>query len=114
MRHTLILLCLTMLVMPAQIKRVLDGDTFALWAFGPVTEEKIRVLGVDATELHDPGGKAAREFAWVWLMAGPFDLTTCKKDSFGRWLGTVSRNGEDLGQMLIQHGYGVPYPKKER
>jgi endonuclease YncB( thermonuclease family) len=116
MRKTLVaaLLCWTVVAEPG---RVLDGDTFdaKLWIWPAIyTLDKVRVLGVDTPEI--TGGtpetraaaQAAKAFTAAWLAKGEILVEVCKRDSFGRLLGRVTRQGEDLADALIKTGMGVP------
>ena len=103
-----IVLCITMLVQPPQVKRVVDGDTFILYNVGVTDEERIRLLGVDAAELRDSLGPAARTFTEQWLVRGPFIISGCKRDSFGRILAEVTRGTDTLASELIRLKLGVP------
>ena len=107
MNQTLLLLCLTMLVLPGHVKRAIDGDTIALYSVGIPNEERVRLLGVNTPERGQPGFEAAKIFTEQWVRAGNFVLTACKRDSFGRLLGTVTRNTDDLGKRLIEAGLAV-------
>lgn len=98
-----------MMVPVAQVSRVLDGDTFILYSVGVPPEERVRVLKVDAFEIRDSLGPAARDFTIRWIAQGPFLLDACKRDNFGRLLGQVSRRGDTLAKDLIAAGLGVPY-----
>jgi endonuclease YncB( thermonuclease family) len=111
MRHLLMaLFCFTL---SASVVRVIDGDTFV--ATGPAwhgvtVTETVRVLGVDTPEVTGPtaaAGLAAKAFAAAWLGAGPVTVATCKRDSFGRALGVVTKGGVTLADALIQAGHGV-------
>jgi micrococcal nuclease len=106
MKQTLLLLCLTIGLTPEHVKRVIDGDTFVLFAFDTPPEERVRVLGVDTPERNEPGFSAASAFTADWLRRGPFSLTTCDRDSFGRRLATVSRHDSSLAQSLKDAGLG--------
>jgi endonuclease YncB( thermonuclease family) len=105
----LLRLCLSVLLPPTYVARVIDGDTFVLYAATNVPpEERVRVLGVDAYELRDSLGPAAKTFTTKWLQAGPFTLQGCKRDSFGRLLLTVTRGSDTLAVDLIKNHLGVP------
>ena len=108
MRHALVLVCLSFILQPEHVKRVIDGDTFVLFSIGVPAEERVRLLGVDTPEKGQVGYGAAAAFTAAWLKAGPSELTTCKRDSFGRLLGTVERDGERLAEALIGAGLGSP------
>lgn len=98
------LFCLVIHLQPEAVQRVIDGDTFALYHVGIPPEERVRLLGVDTPEHGEPGFDEATAFTQSWLAHGPWTLTTCKRDSFGRLLGTAMRDGDDLGQQLTAHG----------
>lgn len=102
-----ILLCLSLLLQPGAVKRVVDGDTFVLYAVGVTDEERVRVLGVDAAELREPLGPAARDFTAAWLRQGPFQADACRRDSFGRLLAVVTRGADTLAVDLVKAGLGV-------
>lgn len=106
-----ILMCFTVTAMPV---RTLDGDTFEalipIW-FGLTAQERVRVLGVDTPELRGPTkptGLQAKAFTEAWLAKGSVEISACDRDSFGRVLGRVLRNGDNLADLLIQAGLGSP------
>lgn len=84
--------------------RVIDGDTFVLWSLNVPPEERVRLLGVDTPELNQDKGAEAKAFTEAWLAKGPWRFMACKKDSFGRWLATVMRDGETLADALKVRG----------
>lgn len=100
--------CISLDLSPGAVKRDLDGDTFALYAVRIPPEEIVRVLGVDTPERGQTGFAEAAAFTTTWLGAGPFTLASCKRDSFGRMLATVSRAGRTLADTLIILHLGVP------
>lgn len=89
--------------------RVIDGDTFIAaidLGFRTLTEQAIRLLGVNAPELPTAEGVAAKAAAELWFVdhlhgAGrwPFVLDTDRdRMTFARWLGTVTcLEGHTLG-----------------
>lgn len=105
------------MIQPGEITRYVDGDTVdalvRVWmGFQDrpiIIPERIRVLGVDAAELRDPKGPAAKEMTESWLQRGPVELRACKRDSFGRVLGTITRDDQNLATLLIEAGLGVPF-----
>lgn len=113
MRVLLVLLaCLNLQLTPGYVKRIIDGDTFVLYSIGVPPEERVRVLGVNTPELVSHSGlvpDSATIFTRNWLAAGPFTIYACKRDSFGRLLAIVSRDGKTLADTLISSGLGVPY-----
>lgn len=105
--NLLLLLCLTLLIPPQQVSRVIDGDTFVLYHVGVPAEERVRLLEIDAPERGQPGFFEARNFTAHWLSLSHFTLQTCKRDSFGRLLATVTRNGVSLADALYAAGHGT-------
>ena len=97
----------TIIIPPQQVKRVIDGDTFAVYAFNVEGEEIIRVLGVDTPERKQDGYLIAKTFTEQWLQLGSISITVAKHDGFGRYLAKVSREDEFLDVMLISSGLGV-------
>lgn len=104
----------------AVIDRVVDGDTLLAnidVGFGLWTEQYLRLVGIDAPELRDPGGLRVRDHVRRALAHSPFVIVrTHKRDSFGRRLADiyylpkepdphrVAADGKYLNQELLDHG----------
>lgn len=100
--------CITAQVTPRYVIRTIDGDTFLMFAIGVPPEERVRVLAVDAPEIRDSLGPAARDFTSRWLADGPFTVQSCRRDTFGRLLAHVTRGTTDtLARDLINAGLGT-------
>jgi micrococcal nuclease len=69
--------------------------------------QRIRVLGIDTPERGQPGFAEATTFTAKWLAVSPADAELCQRDHFGRWLGTVTRGGDNLADALFAAGLGV-------
>lgn len=91
---------------------VVDGDTF--WLKG----EKIRIADIDTPEVSQPKcsdelalGLKATERLIALLNEGPFDLVNVDRDrdSFGRKLRVVERNGKSVGSQLVSEGLAHPW-----
>lgn len=102
------------------VVRVIDGDTFdaelRVW-LSVTMHERVRVYGVDTPEMKGatrPAALLELAFAEEWLRRGPFHVRTCARDSFGRLLGIVTRDGTELATALIGAQHGVPYDKREK
>ena len=98
-------LCFTATLQSGHVLKVVDGDTFALYHVGTPPEERVRVLSVDTPERGEPGYANATAFTRQWLSMGPFDIVACKRDSFGRLLADVSRDGVLLSDALKANGF---------
>lgn len=86
---------------------VVDGDTF--W----FRRQKIRIADIDAPELSPPRcaeerqkGEAAKRRLLELLNRGPFSMTIGMRDEdrYGRKLRTVTRDGQSLGEVLVDKG----------
>ncbi len=106
------LLCATLALDPSWVLRVKDGDTFVIRNAGITNSETVRVCCVDTPEKKAPGFDDATAFTDRWLHTGPFTLHACQRDSFGRLLGVVTRDGHDLADDLLEAGLAVPYQRK--
>ena len=95
---------------PVRVTCVVDGDT--IWYRGT----KIRMLGIDAPEIHDYKcaselalGQRAKMRLLELMNAGPFEIVADgdrNKDVYGRQLRHINRNGRSLGDILIAEGLG--------
>jgi len=100
---------------------VTDGDTVT------IAGERIRIANIDTPEIHEAqcdaelrlGKVAARRLAEL-LKSGQIDVqvgdpeTGRTKDRFGRTLATISVNGRDVGETLIDEGLARPWEGKRR
>ena len=104
-------------IVSADVVRVIDGDTavfaISIWP-GLTGTAHVRLLGVDTPERQGDtraAGDKARAFTQDWLNKGDVVIAIgCghpAQDSFGRYLGKVTRNGKNLADELIGAGLGV-------
>lgn len=86
---------------------VIDGDTFRL------NGERVRMADINAPEVFRPAcraearlGAAAASRLVVLLNQGPIELSAGRRnrDSYGRLLRTVRRDGHSLGAQLVAEG----------
>lgn len=106
--------------------RAVDGDTIDVivdCGFEQYRTERVRVLGVNTPELHDPDSAvrlravAAKQFTASLIEGTVFVVITTKTsdayDKYGRYLASVIflfPTGPTLTERLIAAGHGVPYP----
>lgn len=108
-------------VFRARCTRVVDGDTLdVVIDQGMHTQrtERVRLLGVNAPELHGAtreAGIVARSWVDAWIVAAglgtwPLVIQTYKADVFGRYLATIWRGdkGEELNASLVTAGMAAP------
>lgn len=101
---------------------VTDGDTIK------VRGETVRISGVDAPELDQtavlqngntvPIGRVVKAALIKKIGGRRVQVHTNGRDKFGRSIGVVKCEGEDIGQWLVQNGhaisaYGVQYKSDE-
>lgn len=88
--------------------RAIDGDTVSI---------DIRLFGADAFEKRQmcrtvqgcwQCGKAAQDYASKLLKSGTSTIRLTGKDSYGRPIGTIDINGQDLGETMIAAGLALP------
>jgi len=92
---------------PIRRNCVVDGDTF--WLDG----EKIRIADINTPEVSEPqcpkeaelGNRATKRLIAL-LNDGGFSLATIDRDEdrYGRKLRIVTRNGDSLGETLVNEG----------
>ncbi len=95
-----------------QVVWVADGDTLTLRC-GIRSDRsrriKVRLFGIDAPELaQEPWGRRARDRLKA-LAQGMVTLETMDRDSYGRIVGKVYKDGQDLGLILVREGYAAVY-----
>ncbi len=101
----------------AEVTRVIDGDTvvvdidlgFYIW----LRDQRIRLAGIDAPELRDPGGKDSADHLRQLVEGREVILRTIKNRrggdtrSFNRWLGHVYIDGQDANRAMVKAGHAV-------
>lgn len=96
---------LSTVVDPGAVRGVMDGDTFAVYLFGPGGAIKLRVYEAWTPEEGEPNYEEAKLFTLNWLMQGPFRVTTCGKHTFERIVAIVDRKGRTLTADLEAAGF---------
>jgi endonuclease YncB( thermonuclease family) len=80
----------------------IDGDTLRVGA------DRIRLRGIDAPELTEPGGQAARQRLEQLLQEGPIRIVPHGQDVYGRTIADVFVNGRNVAEVLAYEGYAKP------
>jgi endonuclease YncB( thermonuclease family) len=106
---------------PAQVVRVIDGDTVSVHVYpwpGLIVETRIRLLGVDTPELRGKceeekrGAREARASLAKLLPAGtPVRIRNIKQDKYaGRHDAEIRlEDGRSVAEVLIGAGLARPY-----
>ena len=102
----------------AIITNVVDGDTVDAVidvGFKMTTTQRLRLLGVDTAELTSKDlierakAQEAKLYVMEQLLGKSVLIKTEKADSFGRYLATISINGLNFNQSLLDKGLATPY-----
>lgn len=99
----------------AEVIHVVDGDT--LWLDVDLgcdihTRLSIRLFGVNAPEVSTPDGVQAQTWLRARLPAGArvtLQTVKDKREKYGRYLGTVIHNQQNINDLLLKEGHAVPY-----
>ncbi len=87
---------------------VSDGDTIAVKKIEGQKEVgnlvKIRLFGIDAPELNQDYGYESKEFLLKLIRGKRVKIEGTKKDRYGRLLGTVYYNNENINEKMVMTG----------
>lgn len=96
------------------VKRVINGDTFETAG----AEEPVRLLNVDAPEIHDYLGEEAQWHLTQLMGSGAVQVDFVDYDRHGRRLAWVKCGGRSVNQAmkeyLAEHGYSTGSPSLHR
>ncbi len=94
-----------------RVTRVIDGDTFWMDA----AETRIRVWGLDAPELGEPGGDSATGALRGLIGDTPVTCRTRDIDRFGRIVGQCYlADGRDMTRAMIETGTATEFCRFSR
>jgi|TARA_E500000318_G_scaffold68437_1_gene63214 micrococcal nuclease len=102
----------------ATVTKVYDGDTITVdfdLGFGIlIRKQKIRLLGINTPEVRGPEkpqGIISRDALRQRILGKVVTIKTSKdkKGKYGRWLGEVFVEEENINQWLITEGYAKEY-----
>jgi endonuclease YncB( thermonuclease family) len=104
------------------VTHVSDGDTLWVQADSGGPAQKLRLDGIDAPEICQSGGEAARQTLAERALHKRVRVAIKRYDSYGRGLAKVEIQGQDLAAQLVlagqawsyrwQHSQG-PYAREE-
>ncbi len=97
---------------PAWVGRVVyvvDGDTLHVRALADGALHKIRLVGMDAPEICQAGGEAARLALQGRVLQRSVSVTGQGVDDYGRDLATIYLSQEDVGRWMVQRGHAWSY-----
>ena len=88
---------------------VMDGDTVEVLREGQAEAVKLRIDGIDAPEICQPGGQAARDAMLVLALHKSVLVVEVGQDVYGRHIGRLSVGGVDLGSEMVRSGMAWAY-----
>ena len=92
----------------ARVTRVSDGDTLWVRPLEGGAPRKLRLRGIDAPEICQAGGRAARDALAARLDRARVTVRPQAEDNYGRQLAVVVWRGEDMNRSLARGlGLGV-------
>lgn len=96
------------------VTRVVDGDT--VWVKTSASQKplKVRLQGIDAPEICQPGGVEAREALKRQVLGQSVTVTSGAHDDYGRTVGTLHMQGQDMGRWLVAQGHAWVYSYRHK
>ena len=88
---------------------VMDGDTVLLVRHGQLEPVKLRIDGIDAPEICQPGGVEARDAMIRQAQRKSVEVDDRGQDVYGRQVGRLSVDGVDLGAEMVRSGMAWAY-----
>jgi len=93
----------------ARATRVSDGDTLWVQPSTGGAPRKLRLHGVDAPEICQNGGGAAREALLVLVQNRTLSVRVKYQDDYGRGLAHIEVNGQDVAATMVRLGHAWSY-----
>ncbi len=87
------------------VNHVSDGDTLWIKPVEGAAPRKVRLLGLDAPELCQPGGEAAREALRQLVVGRPVQVKSNFQDAYGRDMARLRVADIDVGATLVSAGH---------
>lgn len=91
------------------VTHVSDGDTVWVRPETGGAPRAVRLEGIDAPEICQPGGEAAREALARRVLHRFVRVQSDRDDDWGRALGRVEHDAQDLGAWLVREGHAWSY-----
>ncbi|WP_291008153.1 thermonuclease family protein [Hydrogenophaga sp.] len=93
----------------ARVTRVFDGDTVWVQPLPEGRYRKLRLDGLDAPEICQTGGEAARDALAQRVLRQVVRVSERAIDDCGRGLARLQHQGEDVGGWLVGIGHAWSY-----
>jgi endonuclease YncB( thermonuclease family) len=96
-----------------RVVSVADGDTITVLD-GDKVQHKIRLAGIDAPEKKQAFGNRSKESLSAMAFDKTVDVETGKRDRYGRQIGKLLVNGQDVNLVQVERGMAWFYRKYQR
>ena len=93
----------------AEVTRVFDGDTLWVRPERGGRYRKLRLDGIDAPEICQPGGQASRDALAQKVMGRQVQVDVRRYDTYGRALVKLRLNGTDVAAQMVGTGHAWSY-----
>lgn len=90
-----------------KVVRVIDGDTVAVLVRNDM--KRVRLEGIDAPESKQAYGNASKQSLLALVAQKEVFVSSSKVDRYGRDLGTLFINGQDINAIQISTGMAWAY-----
>ena len=87
--------------------KVVDGDT--IWVRGGGERVKVRLLCIDAPESDQEFGQKSRNRLKQLIAQERVKVEWEERDRYGRILGKVYHQGDDINYLMVKRGYAWDY-----
>ncbi|MEQ0318130.1 thermonuclease family protein [Klebsiella sp. GB_Kp051] len=91
----------------AKVVRVIDGDTVVV--YDGTQQTKIRLYGIDAPESNQAFGQKSKNFMIQLAANRVVDIEEHGQDVYGRTLGTLFLENQDLNGLMVYEGMAWAY-----
>ena len=96
------------------VTHVSDGDTLWVVPEDKSKKVKVRIKGIDAPELCQDWGTTSREALQSRVLGQVVQVHSSELDQYGRTLGQVVFQAQDVGEWMVSQGHAWSYRFKER
>lgn len=93
----------------AKVTRVFDGDTVWVRPADGGRSRKLRIDGIDAPEICQTGGRAARDALELRLRNQTVWVRERAKDVYGRPLASLTLHGDNVAGWMVKQGWAWSY-----
>lgn len=96
------------------VTHVSDGDTVWVQLAQGGEVHKVRLLGIDAPEICQTWGPQSRDALHALLQGQTVEVQGHHRDTYGRLLAQLSRQGHDVGAWMVAQGHAWSYSYQQQ